>query len=152
MDLWSTFAPLLGPVEVNQILRVPHNDISSYEVIQLGLLLFRHDQELPASPIDLDWFPGSQNMIKKAVRGAPRNLSKQDGSAKFTFCEHRRDLTGRLALRDTFALGEAFASATKHHRQWGYPETVVLGRDGNHDEIFTPEEVAAGIQGILHEC
>jgi hypothetical protein len=36
MDLGSTFVALLGPVEVNQILRVPQNDVSSYEVIQLG--------------------------------------------------------------------------------------------------------------------
>ena len=39
MDLGSTFAALLGPVEANQVLRVPHNDISSYELIQLGLRL-----------------------------------------------------------------------------------------------------------------
>jgi hypothetical protein len=39
MDLGSTFAALLGPVEVNQILRVPRNDVSSYEVIQLRLQL-----------------------------------------------------------------------------------------------------------------
>jgi hypothetical protein len=52
---------------VNQILRIPHNDVSSYEVIQLRLLFLRHDQELLSSPIDLDWFPGSQNMIEKPV-------------------------------------------------------------------------------------
>ena len=53
---------------MNQILRVPHNDVSSYEVTQLGLLFLRHNQELLSSPIDLDWFPGSQNMIEKPVK------------------------------------------------------------------------------------
>ena len=53
---------------MNQILWVPHNDVSSYEVIQLGLLFLGHNQELLSSPIDLDWFPGSQNMIEKPVK------------------------------------------------------------------------------------
>jgi heptosyltransferase-2 len=89
-----------------------------------------------------------------------------------------RDLTGRLKLREAFALiggaklvisnssmamhaaaafrrpavvvlGQVFESAATHHRQWGYPETVVLGRNENRDQIFTPEEVAARIRRML---
>src|ERR1700704_6333802 len=73
-----------------------------------------------------------------------------------------RDLTGRLNLREAFALigrarlvvsnssmamhaaaafrrptvvvlGHVFQSTTEHHLQWGYSETVVLGRDANRD-------------------
>jgi heptosyltransferase-2 len=91
-----------------------------------------------------------------------------------------RDLTGRLSLREAFAmiagaklvisnssmamhaaaafrrpaivvLGQVFESAAAHHRQWGYPETVVLGRGENRDQIFTPEEVAANIRKMSSE-
>jgi heptosyltransferase-2 len=90
------------------------------------------------------------------------------------------NLTGRLSLREAFAmivgaklvisnssmamhaaaafrrpavvvLGQVFESAAAHHRQWGYPETVVLGRDENRDQNFTPEEVAARIRQMLGE-
>jgi ADP-heptose:LPS heptosyltransferase len=86
-----------------------------------------------------------------------------------------RDFTGRLRLREAFAmiagaklvisnssmamhaaaafrrpavvvLGQVFKSAAEHCRQWGYPETVVLGRGENRDRIFTPEEVAAKVR------
>ena len=86
-----------------------------------------------------------------------------------------RDLTGRLGLREAFAiiggarlvisnssmamhaaaafrrpavvvLSQLFESAAQHHRQWGYPETVVLGRGEDRDQIFTPEEVVARIR------
>ena len=53
---------------MNQILRVPDNDVSSHEILQLGLLFLRHNQELLSSPVDLDPFPGSQNMIEKPVK------------------------------------------------------------------------------------
>ena len=53
---------------MNQILRVPDNDVSSYEVFQLGQLFLGHNQELLSSPVDLDWFPGSQNTIEKPVK------------------------------------------------------------------------------------
>jgi ADP-heptose:LPS heptosyltransferase len=91
-----------------------------------------------------------------------------------------RDLSGKLTLRESFAmiggaklvicnssmamhasaafrrptvalLGEWFPSAAQHHRQWGYPETVVLGRDENRDRIFTPAEVAATVLKMLGE-
>jgi heptosyltransferase-2 len=91
-----------------------------------------------------------------------------------------RDLTGRLSLRKAFAmiggaklvisnssmamhasaafrrptvvvLGQVFESAAEHHRQWGYPETVVLGRGENRDRIYTPDEVAAKIWRMLGE-
>jgi ADP-heptose:LPS heptosyltransferase len=89
-----------------------------------------------------------------------------------------RDLTGKLTLRESFAiiagaklvicnssmamhaaaafrrptvvlLGEGFPSAAQHHRQWGYPETVILGRDQNHQAIFSPEEAALKVREIL---
>ena len=53
---------------MNQILRIPHNDLSSCEVLQPRRLFLGHDQEPLSSPIDLDWFPGSQNTIKKPVK------------------------------------------------------------------------------------
>jgi ADP-heptose:LPS heptosyltransferase len=46
-------------------------------------------------------------------------------------------------------LGLQFPSASKHHQQWGYPETVVLGRDVDHPDIFGPIEAAARVRQIL---
>jgi ADP-heptose:LPS heptosyltransferase len=89
-----------------------------------------------------------------------------------------RDLTGKLSLRESFEiiagaklmicnssmamhvaaafrrpatvlLGEQFPSASQHRRQWGYPETVVLGRDEDHPDIYCPEEVAEKVQEFL---
>jgi heptosyltransferase-2 len=93
-------------------------------------------------------------------------------------CPKARDLTGKLTLRESFVviggaklvicnssmamhvsaalrrptvvlLGEQFPSAAHHHRQWGYPETVMLGRDNDHQGIFSPEEAATKIYEIL---
>jgi ADP-heptose:LPS heptosyltransferase len=89
-----------------------------------------------------------------------------------------RDWTGKLSLRESFAiiagakllignssmpmhvaaafrrpavilLGEQFSSASQHHRQWGYPETRVLGRDNDHPDIFCPAEVREKVSEIL---
>jgi ADP-heptose:LPS heptosyltransferase len=91
-----------------------------------------------------------------------------------------RDLTGKLSLRETFAviagarllicnssmamhaaaafrrptlvvLGEQFSAASQHHRQWGYPETTVLGRDKGHPDIFSPEEVSETVREVLSD-
>jgi len=88
------------------------------------------------------------------------------------------NLCGLLSLRDTFAviagaqlvisnssmamhaaaafrrpaivlLGEHFTSAAQHHAQWGYPETIVLGRGPDRATIFTPDEVAPWVDRIL---
>jgi ADP-heptose:LPS heptosyltransferase len=91
-----------------------------------------------------------------------------------------RDLSGKLTLRESFAiiggaklvicnssmamhasaafrrptvalLGKWFRSAAQHHRQWGYPETVMLGPGDHHPEIFGPEEAGAKILEILSQ-
>jgi len=46
-------------------------------------------------------------------------------------------------------LGEQFASASQHRRQWGYLETTVLGRDEEHPGIYSPDEVAPIAREIL---
>jgi hypothetical protein len=46
-------------------------------------------------------------------------------------------------------LGPQFLSASQHHRQWGYPEAVHLGRDEAHPEIFAPTEASERIREIL---
>ena len=110
---------------------------------------------------------GSRNDAQLAIRILKKNPNV-------------RDLTGKLSLREAFAmiggaklvisnssmamhaaaafrrptvvvLGQVFESAAAHHRQWGYPETVVLGRGENRDQIFTAEEVAARIRRMLNE-
>ena len=89
-----------------------------------------------------------------------------------------RDLTGRLTLREAFAviagsrlvlcnssmamhaaaafrrptivlLGHAFTSATEHRKQWGHRETMVLGRGEKRDDIFRPEEVEVRVREVL---
>lgn len=57
---------------MNQILRVPHDHVSSYEVIQPSLFFFWHYDELLSSPVDLDRFPGLQNTIEKPIKICPQ--------------------------------------------------------------------------------
>lgn len=88
------------------------------------------------------------------------------------------DLIGKLSLRESFEiiagaklvicnssmpmhiaaafrrpamvlLGKQFASASQHRRQWGYPETVVLGRNKDHPDIYCPEEATKKVQEFL---
>jgi len=110
---------------------------------------------------------GSQSEL-----GLAEKISRNHGAA--------RNLTGRLTLRESFGvvggaklvvsnssmamhvaaafrrpcatlLGEAVSSASQHHRQWGYPETLMLGRDVNRPEIFNPQEAADKIRALLAE-
>jgi ADP-heptose:LPS heptosyltransferase len=88
------------------------------------------------------------------------------------------DLTGKLSLRECFAvvaggrllvsnasmamhaaaafcrpavilLGQQFTSAAAHHRQWGYPEAIHLGREKDHPGICCPDEAMGEIQRVL---
>jgi heptosyltransferase-2 len=90
------------------------------------------------------------------------------------------DLTGKLSLRESFAiigaarllisnasmamhaaaafhrpavilLGTQFTSAVAHHRQWGYPEAVHLGRETDRPTIFSPDEAITEIREILSQ-
>jgi heptosyltransferase-2 len=108
---------------------------------------------------------GSQNDMQLAQRICSKNAKS-------------RDLTGRLTLRESFAtiggaklvicnssmamhaaaafhrpavalLSDRFPSAAQHHRQWGYPETVMLGRDEHHPKIFGPEEAGMKVREVL---
>jgi ADP-heptose:LPS heptosyltransferase len=91
-----------------------------------------------------------------------------------------RNVAGRLSLRESFALiagaklvvcnssmpmhvaaafyrpclvvlGESVKSASFHYRQWGYPETVMLGPDEHHPVIATPEEAHAKLREMLSD-
>jgi heptosyltransferase-2 len=93
---------------------------------------------------------------------------------------HVDDRTGKLRLRETLAaiggaslvvgnssmamhaaaafqkpcltlLGTEFPSASAHARQWGHPETRVLGREPERDHIASPEDVfdIAKSEGLL---
>ena len=88
------------------------------------------------------------------------------------------DLTGKVSLRECFAivagarllisnasmamhaaaafyrpavilLGQQFASAAAHYRQWGYPEAVHLGCEKDHPGIYCPDEAMAEIREVL---
>ena len=92
------------------------------------------------------------------------------GAALAEAGKHVEDRTGALSLRETLCviggsssvvcnssmamhaaaafkkpcltlLGAEFPSAREHARQWGHPETRVLGREPEHDEIANPENV-----------
>lgn len=73
------------------------------------------------------------------------------GGAKLVICNSSMAMHASAAFRrPTVALlGDQFSSAAQHHRQWGYPETVMLGRDDHHQEIFGPEEAGVKIREIL---
>ena len=91
-----------------------------------------------------------------------------------------RNVVGQLSLRESFALiagaklvvcnssmpmhvaaafyrpclvvlGESIKSASFHYRQWGYPETIMLGRDEPHPIIATPEEAHAKLREMLSD-
>jgi len=48
-------------------------------------------------------------------------------------------------------LGKQFTSAVGHHRQWGYPEAVHLGREKDRPTIFNPGEAMTEIREILSQ-
>jgi ADP-heptose:LPS heptosyltransferase len=75
------------------------------------------------------------------------------GGAKLVICNSSMAMHAAAAFtRPTVTLlGRWFQSAAQHYRQWGYPETVMLGRDHHHPEIFGPEEVVMKIREILFE-
>jgi ADP-heptose:LPS heptosyltransferase len=75
------------------------------------------------------------------------------GGAKLVICNSSMAMHAAAAFRrPTVALlGEWFQSAAQHHRQWGYPETVMLGREQLHPEIFGPKEVENKVREILSE-
>lgn len=76
------------------------------------------------------------------------------GGSKLLICNSSMAMHAAAAFRrPTVALlGEWFQSASQHHRQWAYPETVVLGRDENHPEIFDPEEARVKIREVLSQA
>jgi len=73
------------------------------------------------------------------------------GGAKLVICNSSMAMHAAAAFRrPTVALlGEWFKSAAQHHRQWGYAETVMLGRDEHHPELFGPKEVGIKVREIL---
>jgi ADP-heptose:LPS heptosyltransferase len=73
------------------------------------------------------------------------------GGARLVICNSSMAMHVAAAFRRpaVVLLGPQFSSASQHRRQWGYPETVVLGRDEEHPDIFDPTEAAARIQQIL---
>jgi heptosyltransferase-2 len=46
-------------------------------------------------------------------------------------------------------LGPYFTDAPRHAAQWGYPETVVLGREPDHPELWSPREVRRKLAPLL---
>jgi ADP-heptose:LPS heptosyltransferase len=73
--------------------------------------------------------------------------------AKLLICNSSMAMHAAAAFRRpaVVLLGEQFSSASQHHRQWAYPETLVLGRDENHPDIFCPEEVIEKVQEVLKQ-
>lgn len=73
------------------------------------------------------------------------------GGAKLVICNSSMAMHVAAAFRrpSVVLLGPLFPSALQHCRQWGYPETIVLGRDREHLDIFDPAEAAARVQQIL---
>jgi ADP-heptose:LPS heptosyltransferase len=73
------------------------------------------------------------------------------GGARLVICNSSMAMHAAAAFRcpSVVVLGEQFPSASQHWRQWGYPETTVLGRDEDHPGIFSPEEVVSIVREIL---
>jgi ADP-heptose:LPS heptosyltransferase len=92
--------------------------------------------------------PNAQNLSGKLTL---RESFGMIGGAKLVICNSSMAMHAAAAFRrPTVALlGKRFQSAAQHHRQWGYAETVMLGRDRHHPEIFRPEEVRMRVREIL---
>jgi ADP-heptose:LPS heptosyltransferase len=82
-----------------------------------------------------------------------RESFERIGQAKLVICNSSMAMHVAAAFRrpTVVLLGREFPSASQHRRQWGYPETTVLGRSEIHPDIFSPVEVASRIQGILFQ-
>lgn len=61
-------------------------------------------------------------------------------------------LAGAFAIPSITTLGPYYDSAKLHHRQWGYPENIILGKEvsKNIKNITTVHEVYAQIKSILN--
>jgi ADP-heptose:LPS heptosyltransferase len=75
------------------------------------------------------------------------------GGARLVICSSTMAMHVAAAFRRpaVVLLGSQFPSASQHHRQWGYPETIVLGRDKGHPDISDPAEAVARIRQTLYE-
>jgi ADP-heptose:LPS heptosyltransferase len=73
------------------------------------------------------------------------------GGAKLVICNSSMAMHVAAAFRRpaVVLLGPEFPSASRHRQQWGYPETVVLGRDEDHPNLFGPKEAATRIRQIV---
>jgi heptosyltransferase-2 len=73
------------------------------------------------------------------------------GGARLVICNSSMAMHAAAAFRcpSVVVLGEQFPSSSQHWRQWGYPETTILGRDEDHPGIFSPEEVVSIVREIL---
>jgi ADP-heptose:LPS heptosyltransferase len=110
---------------------------------------------------------GSQNDMPLAERICSKNAKSRDltgkltlresfgiiGGAKLVICNSSMAMHAAAAFRRpaVVLLSGQFPSAARHHRQWGYPETVMLGPDDHHPEIFGPEESGRKIREILSQ-
>jgi len=108
---------------------------------------------------------GSQNDMPLAERICSKNAKSRDltgkltlresfaiiGGAKLVICNSSMAMHAAAAFRRPAValLGDQFPSATRHHLQWGYPETMMLGRDDHHPDTFGPEEAGMKVREIL---
>jgi ADP-heptose:LPS heptosyltransferase len=76
------------------------------------------------------------------------------GGARLVICNSSMAMHVAAAFRrpSVVVLGRHFSSASQHKRQWGYPESLVLGTDKDHAGIFTVEETAARVFETLSHC
>lgn len=72
-------------------------------------------------------------------------------SARLVICNSSMAMHAAAAFRRpaVVLLGKEYVSASQHRAQWGYPETVILGKDRDHPEIFTPGEVLEVVRAML---
>jgi len=108
---------------------------------------------------------GSQNDMPLAERICSKNGKSLDltgkltlresfaiiGGAKLVICNSSMAMHAAAAFRrpTVVLLGDRFPSAAQHHRQWGYAETVILGRDLDRRRVFSPEEAAERIREMV---
>ena len=61
-------------------------------------------------------------------------------------------LAGAFSIPSITTLGPCYDSAKLHHRQWGYPENIILGKElsKNIKNIATVDEVYAKLKSILN--
>jgi ADP-heptose:LPS heptosyltransferase len=116
------------------------------------------------SPSEKVLIMGSQkdrDLVTEIARDNPVRISHSLRETFETICSARLVIcSSSMAMHAAAAFGrpavvllsEEYVSASQHKAQWGYAETVMLGKERNRPGIFTPTEALETIRDVLRNA